>query len=82
MPNKRNAVGSPSRAMGKKRSTTSRTGGKKVQPEEIAQKKDGAGQDLPRKQKRSDMWWQKYLRKLLISHQVMSRRRMHGHSPL
>ncbi|VDI24280.1 Hypothetical predicted protein [Mytilus galloprovincialis] len=43
MPNKRNAVGSPSRAMGKKRRTTSRTGGKKVQPEEIAQKKDGAG---------------------------------------
>ncbi|CAG2205846.1 unnamed protein product [Mytilus edulis] len=42
MPNKRNAVGSPSRAMGKKRRTTSRTGGKKVQPEEIAQKKDGA----------------------------------------
>ncbi|CAG2189329.1 unnamed protein product [Mytilus edulis] len=49
MPNKRNAVGSPSRAMGKKRRTTSRTGGKKVQPEEIAQKKDGAGRRRPAK---------------------------------
>ncbi|CAG2207794.1 unnamed protein product [Mytilus edulis] len=49
MPNKRNAVGSPSRAMGKKRRTTSRTEGKKVQPEEIAQKKDGAGRGRPAK---------------------------------
>ncbi|VDI79151.1 Hypothetical predicted protein [Mytilus galloprovincialis] len=43
-------------------------------------KTDLAGEDLPRKQKRSDMWWQKYLGKLLISHQVRSRTRMHGHS--
>ncbi|CAG2246507.1 unnamed protein product [Mytilus edulis] len=43
MPNKRNAIGSPSRAMGKKRRTTSRTEGKRVQHEEIAPKKDRAG---------------------------------------
>ncbi|CAG2219169.1 unnamed protein product [Mytilus edulis] len=43
MPNKRNAVGSPSRAMGKKRRTANRTGGQIMQNEEITQKKDGAG---------------------------------------
>ncbi|VDI10431.1 Hypothetical predicted protein [Mytilus galloprovincialis] len=43
MPNKRNAIGSPSRAMGKKRRTANRTGGQRVQNEEIPQKKDGAG---------------------------------------
>ncbi|VDI09340.1 Hypothetical predicted protein [Mytilus galloprovincialis] len=43
MPNKRNAIGSPSRAMGKKRRTANRTGGQIMQNEEITQKKDGAG---------------------------------------
>ncbi|VDI57232.1 Hypothetical predicted protein [Mytilus galloprovincialis] len=43
MPNKRNAVGSPSRAMGKKRRTANRTGGQIMPNEEITQKKDGAG---------------------------------------
>ncbi|VDI21823.1 Hypothetical predicted protein [Mytilus galloprovincialis] len=43
MPNKRNAVGSPSRAIGKKRRTANRTGGQIMQNEEITQKKDGAG---------------------------------------
>ncbi|VDI48875.1 Hypothetical predicted protein [Mytilus galloprovincialis] len=42
MPSKRNAIGSPSRAIGKKRRGTSRTGGKREQHEKIAQKKDGA----------------------------------------
>ncbi|CAG2233631.1 unnamed protein product [Mytilus edulis] len=43
MPNKRNAIGSPSRAMGKKSRAASRTGGQIMQNEEITQKKDGAG---------------------------------------
>ncbi|VDI57749.1 Hypothetical predicted protein [Mytilus galloprovincialis] len=43
MPNKRNAIGSPSRAMGKKRRTANRTGGQRMQNEEIPQKKYGAG---------------------------------------
>ncbi|CAG2203971.1 unnamed protein product [Mytilus edulis] len=43
MPNKRNAIGSPSRAMGKKRRTANRTGGQRIQNEEIPQKKAGAG---------------------------------------
>ncbi|CAG2208508.1 unnamed protein product [Mytilus edulis] len=56
MPNKRNAIGSQSRAMGKKRRTTSRTGGNRVQHEEIAQKTELAGEELSRKQKRTDTW--------------------------
>ncbi|CAG2245137.1 unnamed protein product [Mytilus edulis] len=43
MPNKRNAIGSTSRAMGKKRRTANRTGGERMQNEKIPQKKDVAG---------------------------------------
>ncbi|CAG2208375.1 unnamed protein product [Mytilus edulis] len=79
MPNKRKAIGSPSRAMGKKRRTASRTGGQRVKNE---RRTVLAGKELPRKHKMSNTSWQKDRRKLLISHQVKSRRRMHGHSHL
>ncbi|VDI46483.1 Hypothetical predicted protein [Mytilus galloprovincialis] len=49
MPNKINAIGSPSRAMGKKRRMANRTGGQRMQNEEIPQKKDGAGRRRPAK---------------------------------
>ncbi|CAG2203741.1 unnamed protein product [Mytilus edulis] len=56
MPNERNAIESSSLAMGKKRRTTSRTRGNRLQPEKNCKEK-----------KRSEKWWQKYRRKLLIS---------------
>ncbi|CAG2198531.1 CD206 [Mytilus edulis] len=46
MPNKRNAIGSPSRAMGKKKRTASRTGGQRMQNEEISPKE---GRSWPEK---------------------------------